>query len=126
MQLVLKILFIIHFPVIMISSVFGVSLFYIQHQYEDVIWRRKDNWDYKTVALEGSSFFKLPPILQWFTGNIGFHHIHHLGPSYSKLQIGKMCGRKPHVSNRTYYYSLIIPYAESKAVGRRKRKGCRV
>jgi omega-6 fatty acid desaturase (delta-12 desaturase) len=90
-----KNLFIIHFPVIMISSVFGVSLFYIQHQYEDVIWRRKDNWDYKTVALEGSSFFKLPPILQWFTGNIGFHHIHHLGPRIPNYKLEKCVAENP-------------------------------
>jgi len=70
----------IELPILWISSAFGISLFYIQHQFEDVIWRRNDQWDYKTMALEGSSFFKLPRILQWFSGNIGFHHLHHLSP----------------------------------------------
>jgi omega-6 fatty acid desaturase (delta-12 desaturase) len=66
----------------------GVWLFYVQHQFEDVYWERGDNWDYAAAALQGSSFYKLPRILQWFSGNIGFHHIHHLSvriPNY-KLQ----------------------------------------
>jgi omega-6 fatty acid desaturase (delta-12 desaturase) len=58
----------------------GVWLFYVQHQFEGVYWERGDNWDYTAAALQGSSFYKLPKILQWFSGNIGFHHIHHLSP----------------------------------------------
>jgi omega-6 fatty acid desaturase (delta-12 desaturase) len=63
----------------------GVWLFYVQHQFEDVYWERGEDWDYTKAALEGSSFYKLPKILQWFSGNIGFHHIHHLSariPNY--------------------------------------------
>jgi omega-6 fatty acid desaturase (delta-12 desaturase) len=58
----------------------GVWLFYIQHQFEDAYWERGEQWDYSAAALKGSSFYKLPAILQWFSGNIGFHHIHHLSP----------------------------------------------
>ncbi|MEX2581274.1 MAG: fatty acid desaturase [Verrucomicrobiales bacterium] len=58
----------------------GVWLFYVQHQFEDVYWERGGDWDYTAAALEGSSFYKLPKVLQWFSGNIGFHHIHHLSP----------------------------------------------
>ena len=58
----------------------GVWLFYVQHQFEDAYWERGGQWDYLIAALKGSSYFKLPRILQWFSGNIGFHHIHHLGP----------------------------------------------
>ena len=64
----------------------GVWLFYMQHQFEDVYWERGKNWDYAAAALQGSSFYKLPKILQWFSGNIGFHHIHHLSariPNYN-------------------------------------------
>ncbi len=64
----------------------GVWMFYVQHQFEDVYWERGDNWDYAAAALRGSSFYKLPSILQWFSGNIGFHHIHHLSariPNYN-------------------------------------------
>lgn len=58
----------------------GVWLFYVQHQFEDAYWERGEDWDYTEAALQGSSFYKLPRILQWFSGNIGFHHIHHLSP----------------------------------------------
>ena len=64
----------------------GVWLFYVQHQFEGVYWERAGAWDYATAALHGSSFYKLPRILQWFSGNIGFHHIHHLSsriPNYN-------------------------------------------
>lgn len=64
----------------------GVWMFYVQHQFEDVYWERGENWDYTAAALQGSSFYKLPRILQWFSGNIGFHHIHHLSariPNYN-------------------------------------------
>lgn len=70
----------IQLPVIMIAASAGVWLFYVQHQFEGVYWERHEQWDYVTEALKGSSFLKLPKILQWFTGNIGFHHIHHLCP----------------------------------------------
>jgi omega-6 fatty acid desaturase (delta-12 desaturase) len=55
-------------------------MFYVQHQFEDVYWEHAKEWDYTKAALEGSSFYKLPRVLQWFSGNIGFHHIHHLSP----------------------------------------------
>ncbi len=58
----------------------GIWLFYVQHQFEDAYWERADEWAYTAAALKGSSFYQLPKILQWFSGNIGFHHIHHLSP----------------------------------------------
>lgn len=73
-------------PVTLVAGAAGIWMFYVQHQYEDTYWERRDEWDYTTAALEGSSFYKLPKILQWFTGNIGFHHIHHLSsriPNYN-------------------------------------------
>jgi omega-6 fatty acid desaturase (delta-12 desaturase) len=79
----------IQLPITYISSVHGVWLFYVQHQYESVKWERKEKWDYKTIALQGSSYFKLPIILQWFTGNIGFHHIHHLSPKIPNYKLAK-------------------------------------
>ncbi len=68
-----------------LSGLCGVWMFYVQHQFEDVYWERREDWDFATAALHGSSFYKLPKVLQWFTGNIGFHHIHHLSsriPNY--------------------------------------------
>jgi omega-6 fatty acid desaturase (delta-12 desaturase) len=58
----------------------GIWMFYVQHQFEDAYWEHGDSWDYTLAALKGSSFYRLPRILQWFSGNIGFHHIHHLSP----------------------------------------------
>lgn len=69
-----------------VGGAIGVWMFYVQHQFEDVYWERGDNWDYAAAALQGSSFYKLPRVLQWFSGNIGFHHIHHLSvriPNYN-------------------------------------------
>ena len=67
-------------PVVLIAWSCGVWLFYVQHQYEDTYWAPGDRRDPVEVALRGSSYYKLPRILQWFTGNIGLHHIHHLRP----------------------------------------------
>lgn len=69
-----------------VVSTAGVWLFYVQHQFEDTYWENGDKWDYTQAALQGSSFYKLPKVLQWFSGNIGFHHIHHLSskiPNYN-------------------------------------------
>ncbi len=66
--------------VMLMAGSAGVWMFYVQHQFEGVYWERGDGWDYTAAALQGSSFYKLPKVLQWFTGNIGFHHIHHLSP----------------------------------------------
>jgi omega-6 fatty acid desaturase (delta-12 desaturase) len=75
-----KAFLLIQVPVIFFATAAGAWLFYVQHQFEDVVWTRNNNWDYKKMALNGSSFLKVPRMLQWFSGNIGFHHIHHLGP----------------------------------------------
>jgi omega-6 fatty acid desaturase (delta-12 desaturase) len=68
----------IYLPVIIIASWIGNWLFYVQHQFEDTYWERDGDWNFHTAALRGSSYFDLPPILQWFSGNIGLHHVHHL------------------------------------------------
>jgi omega-6 fatty acid desaturase (delta-12 desaturase) len=78
-----------------IAAIGGVYLFYLQHQYDDVIWRRTEEWDYQEMALHGSSFFKLPAILRWFTGNIGFHHIHHLGSTIPNYNLAKCHNENP-------------------------------
>lgn len=70
----------VQLPMLAIAASIGVWLFYVQHQYENTYWERHEDWDYATAALYGSSFYKLPRVLQWLTGNIGFHHIHHLSP----------------------------------------------
>ena len=71
---------VIQLIILMVAGGAGVWLFYVQHQFEGVYWERGDDWSYTAAALQGSSFYKLPRVLQWFSGNIGFHHIHHLSP----------------------------------------------
>ena len=87
--------FIIQLPVLIIAASAGVWLFYVQHQFEGVYWERNPKWDYVTEALKGSSFYKLPRILQWFTGNIGFHHIHHLSPRIPNYFLEKCYNENP-------------------------------
>jgi omega-6 fatty acid desaturase (delta-12 desaturase) len=72
--------------VLFVGATAGVWLFYVQHNFKGVYWERHPDWDYFRASLQGSSFYKLPAVLRWFSGNIGFHHIHHLGakiPSYN-------------------------------------------
>jgi len=67
----------------------GIFLFYVQHQYEDVYWRGKKDWDHFEASMKGSSYLKLPKVLQWATGNIGFHNIHHLCSSIPNYNLEK-------------------------------------
>jgi omega-6 fatty acid desaturase (delta-12 desaturase) len=73
-------------PTIFLAGAAGVWLFYVQHQFEDVYWENTEDWSYADAALQGSSYLKLPKVLQFFTGNIGLHHVHHLNariPNYN-------------------------------------------
>lgn len=76
-------------PIFIIALGAGVWLFYVQHQFEDTYWTHHDQWDYFMAALQGSSYYQMPRILQWFTGNIGFHHIHHLSPRIPNYRLAK-------------------------------------
>jgi omega-6 fatty acid desaturase (delta-12 desaturase) len=67
--------------IILVAGSAGVWMFYVQHQFAGTYWARSGAWDYPAAALHGSSYYQLPKVLQWFSGNIGFHHIHHLNPS---------------------------------------------
>ncbi len=69
-------------PTVLVAASAGVWLFYIQHQFEDTHWDREQDWHLHSAALEGSSHYVLPPVLRWFSGNIGIHHVHHL---YSRI-----------------------------------------
>lgn len=73
-------LLIVHLHVVLIAGALGVWLFYVQHTFRAAYWARRENWDYNRAAVSGSSYYDLPRVLHWFTGNIGYHHIHHLAP----------------------------------------------
>ena len=70
----------IQLSIMLVAGSIGVWLFYVQHQFQGVYWARGAEWDFVRSAMEGSSYYKLPRVLQWFSGNIGLHHIHHLQP----------------------------------------------
>jgi acyl-lipid omega-6 desaturase (Delta-12 desaturase) len=75
----------VHLPILVIAGAGGVWLFYVQHQFEDTYWARDGAWNVERAAFEGSSYYDLPPFLHWFSGNIGYHHLHHLAsrvPNY--------------------------------------------
>lgn len=74
-------------PILLIACSAGVWLFYVQHNFEPTYWERHSNWDFFNAGMDGSSFYKLPRVLQWFTGNIGFHHIHHLSPKIPNYKL---------------------------------------
>ena len=73
-------------PTVMLGGAAGIWLFFVQHQFEDVYWESSERWSYADAALRGSSYLKLPKVLQFFSGNIGLHHVHHLSariPNYN-------------------------------------------
>jgi omega-6 fatty acid desaturase (delta-12 desaturase) len=74
---------------LVMASSCGVWMFYVQHQFEETYWSDSEDWDYTTAAIQGSSFYQLPRVLQWFSGNIGFHHIHHLSPKIPNYNLEK-------------------------------------
>jgi len=86
---------VLQLAVLAVAGSAGVWLFYIQHQFEGVYWKRGKEWDYAMAALKGSSYYKLPRVLQWFSGNIGFHHIHHLSPRIPNYLLEKCHRSEP-------------------------------
>jgi omega-6 fatty acid desaturase (delta-12 desaturase) len=67
----------------------GIWLFYVQHQFEESYFEKDDKWSFVKAAVEGSSYYQLPRLLQWITGNIGFHHVHHLNPKVPNYNLEK-------------------------------------
>jgi acyl-lipid omega-6 desaturase (Delta-12 desaturase) len=77
---------VVQLPALLVSGSIGIWLFYVQHQFEDTYWQSSENWSYDDAALQGSSYLRLPRVLQFLTGNIGLHHVHHLSariPNYN-------------------------------------------
>jgi omega-6 fatty acid desaturase (delta-12 desaturase) len=82
-------------PVLWLGGLFGIYMFYVQHQFEGVYWARDPQWDYVASAIKGASFFRLPKVLQWFSGNIGYHHIHHLSPRIPNYRLEECHASNP-------------------------------
>ena len=99
----------VQLPVSLLSGAAGIWLFYVQHQYESAYWARSNVWTIQHSAIAGSSFYDLPGILRWFSGNIGFHHLHHLAtriPNYRLRECFNSHSRLQRVSRLTLWTSL--------------------
>lgn len=89
-----------------VAAVFGIWLFYIQHTYEETYFEHDPQWDYVKAAMEGSSFYKLPTVLKWMTGNIGFHHIHHFAPRVPNYHLERVHAGMDMLRNRVTTITL--------------------
>ena len=100
----------VQLPVLMMASTLGVWLFYNQHQFEGVYWARHEEWDPWLVVMKGSSHYKLPKLLQWVTGNIGIHHVHHARPGIPNYRLQQCYDAIPELQT-------IIPLTLRKSLG---------
>lgn len=106
----------IQLPVLWIAGGAGIWLFYIQHQFEGGYWACQNEWDPLRAAMEGSSYYKLPAVLRWFSSNIGYHHIHHLNPMIPNYNLVKcydfipaMQAKEPITIKKSFsYYRLKL------------------
>jgi len=85
----------VELPIVALMAWAGVCLFYVQHQFERTYWQAGDSWDAHAAALRGSSFLALPAVLDWFTGHIGLHHVHHLCPRVPNYRLWECLRRHP-------------------------------
>jgi omega-6 fatty acid desaturase (delta-12 desaturase) len=76
-------------PAMLVAATVGVWMFYVQHQHADTYWRRHADWSFVDAALQGSSYYSLPAWMHWLTGNIGYHHIHHLSSRIPNYQLSR-------------------------------------
>lgn len=90
-----KAFLLIQLPVSLLAGTVGVWLFYIQHQFEDTYWEHDQEWEFVAASLKGSSYYRLPRILQWATGNIGLHHIHHLNSKIPNYRLQECFDENP-------------------------------
>jgi acyl-lipid omega-6 desaturase (Delta-12 desaturase) len=127
-------------PAFGLAATAGVWLFYVQHQFEDVYWETGADWNYEDAALRGSSYLKLPGLLQFFTGNIGLHHVHHLSAKVPNYNLQRAHDENPLLHNvpvltlreslRCVRLKLIdtqsgrlVTWAEARAIERERRTG---
>ena len=97
----------IQLPIMVVASTIGVWLFFVQHQFEHGYWRAEDEWDFEQAALQGSSYLRLPKVLQWLTANIGLHHVHHLSSRIPNYRLQACLDRFPELAREAHEISLI-------------------
>jgi acyl-lipid omega-6 desaturase (Delta-12 desaturase) len=98
----------VHMPANLLAAAAGIWLFYVQHQYEEGYWPKDEEWDYSLAGIKGSSYYKLPKLLQYWSGNIGFHHIHHLAPKIPNYKL-EQC----HKENPWFHQAVTLTLWES-------------
>lgn len=98
-----KVVLLIYFPAYYLAAAGGIWLFYVQHQFEEAYWERGKEWDYATAAITGSSHLRMPSVLHWFTGHIGLHHVHHLGPKIPNYRL-----KKAHEENEVFATAPVL------------------
>lgn len=103
-----KAFLLVQLPITLLAITVGTWLFFVQHQFEDTYWAKEGEWNYTLAALKGSSYYKLPKVLQWFTGNIGFHHIHHLSPRIPNYLLEKC-----HEDNPLFQQVVVLTLSSS-------------
>ena len=77
----------VHLPGLILAAIIGIWLFSVQHRFEDAQWNRGSDWTSTEAAFSGTSYLRLPRLLQWFSANIGLHHVHHLRPSIPNYRL---------------------------------------
>jgi len=91
----------VHLPIALLTGSVGIWLFYVQHQFVDTYWEHDEEWDFFAAAIRGSSLYDLPPVLHWLTGNIGFHHIHHLASQIPNYRLQECFRNTPELQKVT-------------------------
>ncbi len=121
-----RIYLLIQVPVLLFAGTAGIWLFYVQHQFEGGYWARKGDWVPLRAAMEGSSFYRLPGLFRWFSGNIGYHHIHHLSPRIPNYLLVKCFDAVPELQAKaplTFVKSLSCAKLKLWDEGRQKMIG---
>lgn len=103
-----KAVLLVYGPIILIAGATGNWLFYVQHQFEDAYWEAHVGWDYAEAAIKGASYYRLPRVLEWMTGRIGLHHVHHLDPKIPNYHL-----RRCHDENGVLQAVTVLTVRES-------------
>ena len=103
-----KAVLLVYGPILLIAGATGNWLFYVQHQFEDAYWEPHDGWNYAEAAIRGASYYRLPRVLEWMTGRIGLHHVHHLDPKIPNYHL-----RRCHEENGILQAVTVLTVRES-------------
>jgi omega-6 fatty acid desaturase (delta-12 desaturase) len=101
-----KTVLLVHLPIVVLAAIIGIWLFAVQHKFEHAYWTCAENWQQSQAALRSTSYLKLPRVLQWFSGNIGLHHVHHLRPGIPNYRLQECLDECPALSHAATTLSL--------------------